>query len=179
MKIGLNIFYILTILILPQVNSQTTGNRTVSINLPIVALLNIEPSSHINFSFSAPTEAGLKIISPAANETKWINYSSAITSGGSTRKVIAAVNPTIPGVNIKIKAGSATGIGGGTRGSPTPEKTLSATPQEIITGIGGAYTGNGINNGHKVTITLSVDESNYQNLISSSSEVTITYTITE
>lgn len=150
---------------------------TAAVTLPIVTLLDIEPTGNITLSFVAPTEAGLPITNPAVNTTKWINYTSAIAAGGLTRRVTASVNQTITGVDIKLQAAAASGAGGGTLGIPTAQVTLTTTPINIITGIGGAFTGNGANNGHRLTISLVPNT--YANLARTNTPVVITYTITE
>lgn len=159
--------------------AQRTGNAAVAVHLPVVALVDIEPSGTTTFDFTSPTEAGLPLIAPAVNTTKWVNYTSAITLGGPTRRVTAAINQTIPGVDIKLVAASASGSSGaGALGIPNAMVTLSPTAQNIITGIGGAYTGNGANNGHQLTLTLTLNT--YSNLVSqTNSPIIITYTITE
>lgn len=161
-----------------QIAAQTTGNRTVSIILPVVTLMDIEPPGNINMNFTAPTEAGRPVIPPAANSTKWINYSSAIASGGSSRRITAAINQTIPGVSIRLQTATASGSGGGTLGIPAQTITLTTTPTTIISGIGGAFTGTGTNNGHRLTLTLVTTA--YANLFAISNiPIVITYTITE
>lgn len=158
--------------------SQTTGSKNVALTLPLVTLMDIEPAGNISLSFTAPTEAGRTIINPAANTTQWVNYTSAITSGGASRKITAKVDTLIPGVNIMVQAGSASGAGGGTLGTSSGLITLTTTAATIISGIGGAFTGNGTNNGHQLSITIS--PSNYANLTASTNNVVvITYTITE
>jgi len=157
--------------------SQLTGNSTLSVNLPVVTLMDIEPTGAISMNFTAPTEAGMAIVAPAINTTKWINYTSAIASGGATRKITASINPVISGVDIKIQAASASGAGGGTLGTSSSEVILNATSQTIISGIGGAFTGNGVNNGHRLTISLSANT--YANLSRTNTAVVIVYTITE
>lgn len=157
--------------------SQTSGNSTMSLTLPVITLMDIEPTGAISMNFTAPTEAGIAIVAPAINTTKWINYTSAIASGGATRKITASINPVISGVDIKIQAASASGAGGGTLGTPSSEVILNATSQTIISGIGGAFTGNGVNNGHRLTISLSANT--YANLSRTNTAVVIVYTITE
>lgn len=157
--------------------SQLSGNSTLSVNLPVVTLMDIEPTGAISMNFTAPTEAGMAIVSPAINTTKWINYTSAIASGGATRKITASVNPVISGVDIRIQAAAASGAGGGTLGTPTSQVTLNTTSQTIISGIGGAFTENGVNNGHRLTISLSANT--YANLSRTNTPVVIVYTITE
>lgn len=65
---------------------------TVSFTLPVVTLMDIEPAGNITLNFIAPTEAGNALTNPTPDTTKWINYTSAITSGGLTRRITAAVN---------------------------------------------------------------------------------------
>lgn len=158
--------------------SQTTGNSAVSITLPIVTLMDIEPTGNITLNFVAPTEAGLSIVNPAVNTTKWINYSSAIAPAGVTRRITASINQVIPGVSIRVQAAAASGAGGGILGTSSGLVTLTTTASTIISGIGGAYTGNGTNNGHQLTISLIPNT--YANLSArTSTPVVITYTITE
>ncbi|WP_312994475.1 hypothetical protein [Chryseobacterium flavum] len=157
--------------------SQTTGNRSVAVTLPVVTLLDIEPTGAITMNFTAPAEAGFSITAPAANTTKWINYTSAIAPGGLTRRITASINQVIAGVDIRLQAAAASGSGGGTLGTPTAQVTLSTAAVNIITGIGGAFTGSGANNGHRLTISLSI--SNYAALSRTNTPVIITYTITE
>ncbi|WP_292008557.1 hypothetical protein [Chryseobacterium sp.] len=178
MKLGVHIVCMILCTISNVVFSQTSGSRTVSMTLPVVTLLDIEPAGTISMNFVAPTEAGLPLTAPANNTTKWINYTSAIAPSGLTRRITAAINQTIPGVNIRLQASPASGSGGGTLGTPTSQITLSTTATNIITGIGGAYTGNGANNGHMLTISLAI--STYASLTTTTNTpIVIVYTITE
>ncbi len=154
------------------------SQTTVTMTLPIVTLMDIEPTGNFTLNFTAPTEAGNAIGNPTPNTSKWINYTSAIASGGLTRKITASVNKVIAGVNIRLQAAAATGAGGGTLGTSAGLVTLSTTPVTIISGIGGAYTGNGANNGHALTISLTTNT--YANLIAqANTAIVIVYTITE
>ena len=158
--------------------SQTTGNKTVAVTLPVVTLMDIEPTGTISLNYTAPTEAGNPVTVPVANTTKWINYTSAIAPTGLTRRITASINQVLPGIDIKIQAAAASGSGGGTLGTPSAQVTLTTSAQTIISGIGGAFTGNGTNNGHRLTITLTTNT--YANLSAkSNTPVIITYTITE
>lgn len=177
-KLANKFLVVCAFLIFVNATAQTTGNRTVSINLPTVALVDVEPKGTLTFQFGAPTQAGEKISNPEPNTTKWINYTSAITSNGINRKITAAVNQTIPGINIRIQAEAASGAGGGTLGTPASQVTLTTNAKTIINGIGGAYTGIGSSNGHKLTITLNT--SSYATLqAATNTPVVIIYTITE
>ncbi len=151
----------------------------VTLTLPVVTLMDIEPAGSISMNFTAPTEAGNPLGNPAPNISKWINYTSAITSGGLTRKITAYISTDlITGVDVKLQAAAASGAGGGTLGTPSAQVTLTQTPITIISGIGGAYTGNGANNGHRLTISLVPNT--YASLKAQSNiAVNIVYTITE
>lgn len=176
--IYLRILFISLMMSSGNVFSQTTGNRTVAVTLPAVALVDVEPAGTITLNYTAPGEAGNPIVAPASNTTKWINYTSAITAGGSPRRITASVAQVIPGINIRLQAAPAAGLGGGTLGTPTAQITLTNTAQTIISGIGGAFTGNGANNGHRLTISLVT--STYANLTSrTNTPIVITYTILE
>lgn len=154
------------------------SQSTIALTLPVVTLLDIEPTGTFTLNFTAPTEAGQALTAPAANNTKWINYTSAIASGGLTRRITASINQLVPGISIRVQAAAASGSGGGTLGTSAGQVTLSTTATNIITGIGGAFTGNGANNGHRLTISVAVNT--YANLSAlTNSPIVITYTITE
>lgn len=169
--------YVLCLALSCKILSQTTGSRTVSFTLPVVILMDVEPSGAITLNFTAPTEAGRALIVPSANTSKWINYTSAIAPGGLSRRITVSVNQTYPGVDIKAQA-AASATGEGTLGTSSGQITLSTTAQTLISGIGGAYTGSGTNSGHRITITLSTNT--YANLTAGTGlPIVITYTITE
>ncbi|MFY1048392.1 hypothetical protein [Chryseobacterium sp. GP-SGM7] len=175
---GLKISFFISFIIPCSLFSQTTGNRTVGITLPVVTLMDIEPAGTVIMNFTAPTEAGKPVLAPAANTTKWINYTSAISLGGLARRITASVNQVLPGIDIKIQAASASGTGGGTLGIPAAQITLNTTSKTLISGIGGAFTGNGSNNGHRLTISIS--SNTYGNLsATTNTPIVITFTITE
>ncbi|WP_223601578.1 hypothetical protein [Chryseobacterium sp. GVT01B] len=156
------------------VYSQTT----VSMTLPTVTLMDIEPTGNFTLNFTAPTEAGNPLGNPTPNTSKWVNYTSAIAPGGLTRKITASVNKIIDGVNIRLQAAAASGSGGGALGTSSGQVTLTTTPVTIISGIGGAFTGNGANNGHNLTISLTTNT--YANLLAqANTAIVIVYTITE
>lgn len=159
-----------------HIYGQSTATSTVNLTLTTVMLVDIEPSTPIIFNFTAPTEAGEPIIGPPVNLTKWINYTSAITENGLSRKITASLSEIIPGVSIKIVALPASGSGGGTLGTPNPEITLNTLSQNLLYGIKGAFTGNGENNGHNLRVTLISNNYSVLNTLSNKT-VMITYTI--
>lgn len=157
-------------------SGQSTGSKRVSVNLPEVALLDVEPAGTITLVFTKPSEAGDALTPPAINTTKWLNYSSAISFGGSHRQITAAVNATIEGVNLRLKTLSASGVGGGVLGTSVGVITLGTSPKIIISGIGGAYTGDGVQNGHQLEISATIDD--YKQLHTQTNTlISIRYTI--
>lgn len=164
-----------------------TDNHTITISVPEVALVDIEPAAtkNITLGFTAPTEAGNPIVANAANNTLWLNYSSIKSVADPTRNVSVKLNAVIPGIDIRVTAAAATGAGGGTLGTPAAQLTLSAADQTIISGIGSAYTGNGTNNGHNLTYSLAAGSGPggvavYADLQATATTVaTVTYTISD
>ncbi|VXA93104.1 MULTISPECIES: hypothetical protein [Chryseobacterium] len=162
-------------------------NHTVTISVPEVALVDIEPAAtkNITLGFTAPTEAGNPVVPNTANSTLWLNYSSIKSVADPTRNVSVSVNAIIPGIDIHVTAAAATGSGGGTLGTPAAQLTLSATDQTIISGIGSAFTGNGANNGHNLTYALAAGSGPggvavYADLQATATTVaTVTYTISD
>jgi hypothetical protein len=172
-----------------QVNAQDTNtdNHTLTISVPEVALVDIEPAAtkNITLGFTAPTEAGNPIVPNAANSTLWLNYSSIKSVADPTRNVSVKMNAIIPGIDIHLTAAAATGSGGGTLGTPSAQLTLSAADQTIVSGIGSAFTGNGANNGHNLTYALAAGSgpggvATYADLQATATTVaTVTYTISD
>jgi hypothetical protein len=174
---------IIILLIIGPINlvfGQTQGQTNVNLTLPSVALLDIESLTSKNFamSFTAPNEAGNAIITPASNSSIWINFTSAV-SASLTRRVTVQASGTLPaGISVTVQANGPLGSGAGTRGTAVGLLTLTTGVQNLITGIGGAYTGNGVSNGFQVTYAASLG-TNYSALRSGSAVFTVIYTLTD
>jgi hypothetical protein len=172
-------FFILIIamLVCTIVHAQTTDNVSVNITLQSVALLDIEPNNtSITLAMTSPTEAG-NAINSTTNNSKWLNFTSAVTPA-LTRRVTAQLTGTLPsGVNLRLSIAPYSGSGAGTLGTPVTAITLNNTAQTIINNIGGAYTGNGTNNGYNLTYSLQI--SNYSQLRQQTSSVSIIYTLAD
>lgn len=170
-----------------KAQDTNTDNHTITISIPEVALVDIEPAAtkNITLGFTAPTEAGNPITPTTSNSTLWLNYSSIKSVADPTRNVSVKVNALIPGIDIHVTAAAATGSGAGTLGTPAAQLTLSAADQTIISGIGSAYTGNGANNGHNLTYALAAGSgpggvAAYADLQATATTVaTVTYTISD
>lgn len=159
----------------------------VTINIPEVALLDIEPNgSTITLGPVAPTEEGDPIdFSGATDNTLWMNYSSIVgsTTDPDRDVTVQITNGVVPGgMLLKVNAAGDANNGEGTVGTPTGTVTLSGTAQNIIEGVGSCYTNDGINNGHQLTYVLEQDGAlgSYSNLdFDDATTLTITYTLTE
>ncbi len=187
-------FLILSIVIgilgISSVVAQNTkpASHNINISIPEVALLDLESASSTTISMSAiaPNEAGNAIdFSKAKNSAIWINYSSIIgNSSKPNRKVSAVVNGKIPrGTSLKVYASPYSGNGAGTTGTPVGIVELSETEQDLITDIGSCYTGDGINNGHRLYYNLELDHKDkdaYAQLdFDQTASITVTYTLSD
>ncbi len=161
-----------------------TDSHTITISIPKVALVDIEPSAtkNLTLGFTAPTEAGNPIVASPTNNSLWLNYSS-IKSGSDTRSISVKLNTTISGVDIHVTAAPPTGTG--TLGTSAGVLTLTNTDQTIISGIGSAYTGNGANNGSNLTYAVAAGSgpggvANYADLqVTATTQATVLYTISD
>lgn len=127
----------------------------VEIILPQIALLDIEDGSPVILNQINPTEAGNQ---PGfeSNSIQWINFTSAVSTG-TTRNITAAIEGgSIPsGIALQLTLSAYSGTGEGNLGTPTGGAiTLTTSPQDIITAIGGAYTGNGTGNGYQIIYSI-------------------------
>jgi hypothetical protein len=159
--------------------AQLTGSANTSVTISEVAMMDIEPNnSAISLSLNSPTEAGLPVTNGVNSNSKWINYSSAV-SFGETRTISAQISTgSVPAGTIIQLTASGISTGAGARGSSTGTISLSNSPQVIINGIGGSYTGTGTNNGHSLTYNLVIQ--NYSLLDNASTNVlSILFTISD
>lgn len=157
--------------------------HTISIGIPKVALLDLESSTGLAISLqgTAPTEAGEKVNFNATNSTLWLNYTSIKSTANPTRKVsVQLTGGSVPaGLQLTVQAGSFSGSGVGTFGTPSGVITLTSTAQDLLTGIGSAYTGNGPSNGHNLTYSLSQVGSYAALDFDNSNTLTVTYTLSD
>jgi hypothetical protein len=160
-----------------------TDNHTITVTVPSVALLDLHSTDSKNFSATfvqpAPLEAGEKITDPDDNTDTWLNYSSILTAdGATTRHVDVSASEVVPGIDIKVTAGAATG-GKGTLGGSDGEITLTTSDQSVISGIGSAYTETGASKGHKLTYTFEALDDDYGDLVADEYAVKVTYTLAD
>lgn len=160
-------------------------SHTISITVPEVALLDLESALTKDFaaSFTHSGEAGDPIVAPDNHSSIWLNYSSILkpTSPTQGRNISVIASAIVPGVTIHVVASIASPNGKGALGSPSGVLTLSASAQNIITGVGSAYTVSGVNNGHLLTYTFLAEDGNYAALRSgvTAPPITVTYTLAD
>jgi len=155
-----------------------SDNHLVSIVIPEIALLDIEPqgSKDISISLDAPTEAG-DAFADKTDNSLWLNVTS-IVSFGDTRNIAVAIDGALDGVDLKVEAASYSGSGFGSWGTPQPEVTLSTSSQNLVTGLKSGYTVNGSNNGYNLTYTVSpIAGASFGDLEAASSDIQVTYTL--
>lgn len=161
--------------------------HNVVIGIPEVALLDLESASGTTITLgpTAPTEAGLAVAFPSQNNSIWVNYSSIVgsTTEPSRNVAVQITSGAVPaGTTLEVVAVADAGSGDGTVGTPTTAVTLSGTAQNIITGIGSAYTGDGVSKGHNLayTLDLAAAAGSYALLdFDESSTLEITYTLSD
>jgi len=191
--------YILTLLILVVANhgyaqltpppgmDSNSQTQNVVIAMPEVALLDLEATAGtvINLNPTTPTEAGLAVAFPAIDNSIWMNYSSIVgsTTEPSRNVTVQITSGTVPsGTILEVLASADAGSGDGTMGAPAEAVTLSNNSQNIITGIGSAYTGDGVSKGHNLSYTLDLASAagSYALLdFDDSSTLEITYTLSD
>ena len=173
--------FILLLSIGPSLQGQQSARHPICLVLPEIAIVDIEPNNlAINLQFDAPLEGGNAISANGKDQSKWLNYTSAISRTGSNRIITAQIaSGVIPeGVALGLTASDYEGNGKGTHGQSSGQIFLSSAPKTIIDNIGRAFTGNGTGNGHQLTYSLSI--SDYKKLdASADTEVMVIFTITE
>ncbi|NND06000.1 MAG: hypothetical protein HKN87_06455 [Saprospiraceae bacterium] len=167
---------------------KSTAVQQVVISVPEVALIDLESATGttIEFSPEVSSEAGEAIdFSNQRHSGIWINYSSIVSSRTEPGRNITAqiTSGRLPqGVELSVVASQDAGQGEGAMGKATTAINLTNQSQDIIRGVGSAYTGNGVSKGHELTYALSLSESagSYASLdFNESGSVSITYTMTD
>ena len=176
--IGLFLIYLVSCSIVAQENNS--GKFPVQLSIP--------PKASINLAGADPdlslvnSENAQQKLTPNPSSKTWINYSSVVESN-STNNICASLGTgNLPAeVIVKLNVSKDAGLGSGDMGKPSDQIILSGYPQEIITGIGSCYTGQGVGKGHLLTYSWEI-ASNYDpeefNLEELSFEVSVIYTIT-
>lgn len=151
-------------------------SAAISVTFTDVAYLKLAPdNSSFNLVVTAPTVTGGSIIA-TNNSSKWINFTSAVPPS-ITHTVSAQINSgSVPsGMTLKLTINPVFN-GTGALGANVSSINLSNTSQAIISNIGGAYTGQGVGNGYRLTFELII--SDYSQLRAGSTNLSVTFTIT-
>ena len=156
------------------------------IDMKTIALVDIETfgaTNNFTLNIPVPTEAGNPLGSNplATNSDNWINYSNAVPIVTSRNIEVSISSGSVPSdFELELTVGAATGAGAGNLGTAASGPlTLSGTPQDLITNIRGAYTGDGPGNGHQLTFALNYLGTNFDQLDSQDINLSILYTIVD
>ncbi len=158
--------------------AQIDDDHQLTLQLYEVALLDIEPGvTTVSLNAASPSNAG-EPLQGATDNSSWINYTSCV-SNTSSRTVSVELDGLLPSwLELQVEASAYSGSGQGDLGTSTGIVTLSPVTTEIITGIGGCYTGDGINNGHQLTYRLVITD--YSSLVSGGyGPLLVTYTMSD
>lgn len=168
---------------------QETQNNTVSIDIPEVAIMDIESNGgqSISLIVDAPSEAGLMLdLTAAVDSSLWLNYSSVRSRTNEAERSIYAkiVGGVVPsGLKLRVTPKPYVGSGDGKLGAPsngTNGRVLIATDRKIIRNIKTCYTGDGTGNGHNLVYSLEYRNNQYNKIdFDDSNTVTVLYTITD
>ncbi|MBM3293482.1 MAG: hypothetical protein FJY82_03040 [Candidatus Aminicenantes bacterium] len=151
----------------------TTVNQTVTMQISQICLVGVS-GNPAALNVTAPATAGDQPSNPSDNAT-YARYTSVIPSG-QTRKLQVnwgGSDAAPAGCSLKLTAAPQSG-----KGTTAGQKTVSATAQDIVTGIGSCATGTGGTDGAQLTYVLSIDD--FASLIqTASTQATITLTLTD
>lgn len=171
------IFYVL-ILFLPSsfnlLKGQDNDDIDFSIEIKEISLVNVVPNKVISFDVSVASTVGDEFPERHDN-SKWLNYTSTHASFSPLKIIKAHVGGgSLPeGVALYLKVDHASGYGEGALGIPSGKIMLSNSPQTVLTSIGGAYTGRGKYNGHRLNYTVKVLD--YDKLVSVKNKTYVIY----
>jgi len=172
------LFLLITMLSYAQ---QNESSKTTTFKLKEIALLNIEPNNTtVVLNLNSPDFAGEKVKMITANNSTWVNFTSAVSKDSSPRDLsIKIEDGNVPaGLRLKLNTSSYSGRGKGMLGQQSGTITLNQSLQTIVSNIGGAFTGSGINNGYKLVYFLEIHD--YKLLDMGNSEVlSISLTISD
>jgi hypothetical protein len=158
---------------------QSTATVSFSLYLADIATIAVVPAnSTINLVGSASSIAGNELTF-TSNNNLWINFTSQVSSGNLRNITAQITSGSLPsGTSLKLTITGPSGTGAGLPGNIVSPQTLSnSQPQKIIvSGIGNATTGTGVNNGYNIKLELVITD--FSLLKSGNTSISITFTIT-
>ena len=174
---------------------QDTNNASenITIAIPEIAILDLEIENLIDTSEDTDETINEIDIEEAGkangkgnliDRPMWLNYSSVVSQSKTTRNIqVSIVKGNIPQeIELYIEAISFNGDqGAGKQGQSTSKIRLSNINQNLITDIGSAYTGDGVQNGYELQYSLKLNEEKYKDMEVSEflDNITISYTFTD
>jgi len=161
---------------------SNTGSHNLNITFPEIALLDIEieGGNDLNIILDGSVlEPGEEVGFHEEGGKIWINYTSLVGDKSSNRKISVRANniPEIYGLTIGVVSGKYKGNGKGKYGIPTSMVIPCDVEMDILTGIGSAYTSNGVNNGHQLSYYVDYI-GKYEDLKAQNGAKTVTFTYT-
>lgn len=170
------------LLLTTKLFAQTSqSSQELTMGIPEVLLINAVTSSGTVGAVSlqlTTTTAGDAINGGTATSYAQV---SSIVSSGQTRSITASVTGVPSGTTLDVSGVTpSSGKGDGTFGTTAGSVTLSATPQNIFTGIGSCYTGTGAGDGYELDWTWNAGAAGtYSNIVATGgASATVTFTIT-
>lgn len=171
------VFYIQLLLLTTTFNilkGQDNDDIDLSIEIKEISLVNVVPNKVISFDISVASTVGEEF--PIRyDSSKWLNYTSTHSTFSPLKLIKAHVGGgTLPeGVALYLKVDHASGYGDGSLGIPSSEIKLDNSPQTVLTSIGGAYTGRGKYNGHRLNYSVKILD--YDKLVSIKDKTYVVY----
>jgi hypothetical protein len=159
-----------------------TSSEIVSLLIPDVALLAVRPDDGpitLNITVS-PIAVSADFITDS-DDSRFLNYSSAVESGASSRAIYAELSSgSLPsGLLLQIELGTPSGAAEGQLAVPVGPVTITSTPQSVATSIRGARTGIGSGNGHQLFYSILVDDAEELGENQGTNPLVITYTLAD
>ena len=176
------IFFLAAVLMQYSTLAQDSECINVQFQIPEVALVDIEPGSNstVRFNVQPAHESGQPPSVISANQSLWINYTSA-QRGKHARNIYAQITSGhVPqGLKLAVSVSDYQGSGNGRRlGRGQGRIVLTNYPRRIISGIKNCYTGDGTYNGHKLVFSLEIKD--YAKISSNNgNHFVVTYTLSD
>ena len=154
--------------------ANDSATHSVTLNVNEVVLLDLNDTSAVVLTTSAPTNGG-ELPVGSTDTSKLLQYTSLVPSGQTRNLTVqwGGADAAPAGTSLKLEA---TSVSAGC-GTSAPQVTVGPTAQALITGIGSCATGTGAS-GSQLTFTFSIDNVNAL-VVGDNSTVTLTYTLTD
>lgn len=177
---------VLVFLFKPSIYAQAYADQEehlFELSIREIALLSLSPQqSTLFFELTFPEKAGEdpEFKSGPNNQQLWIHYTNGNALANETRNIgVQWGSGKLPaGVELYISAGGYTGNGKGKTGVTAGKVKITSSNTNLITGIGGAFTGRGAGNGHKLDYEVKISDAGaLQN--QNDQEINIVFTLSD